>query len=133
MIVFYNCCFVTIQSAVIVSLIAERDPSSWRLKSDMVLIAISYIAVVGTVFRFSVATWCLGRRGPLYVSMFKPLAVVVAVGLGVIFVGDALYLGRYGFIYMLLNLFYKFKLKITANEVIMITWTDRDEPQKKKN
>uniref|UniRef100_A0A5B7A3F5 WAT1-related protein n=1 Tax=Davidia involucrata TaxID=16924 RepID=A0A5B7A3F5_DAVIN len=50
-------------------------------------------AVVGTVFRFSVATWCLGRRGPLYVSMFKPLAVVVAVGLGVIFVGDALYLG----------------------------------------
>uniref|UniRef100_A0A5B7A2U9 WAT1-related protein n=1 Tax=Davidia involucrata TaxID=16924 RepID=A0A5B7A2U9_DAVIN len=89
-------------------------------------------AVVGTVFRFSVATWCLGRRGPLYVSMFKPLAVVVAVGLGVIFVGDALYLGRYGFIYMLLNLFYKFKLKITANEVIMITWTGRDEPQKKK-
>ncbi|KAA8533117.1 hypothetical protein F0562_033350 [Nyssa sinensis] len=92
MIVFYNCCFVTVQSAV-VALIAERDPRSWRLGLDTRLIAVLYIAVIGTAFRISVTTWCLGRTGPLFVSMFKPLAIVVAIVLGVVFLGDVFYFG----------------------------------------
>ncbi|CAH8380289.1 unnamed protein product [Eruca vesicaria subsp. sativa] len=38
-------------------------------------------------------TWVLHLKGPVYISLFKPLSIVVAVGMGAIFLGDALYLG----------------------------------------
>lgn len=43
----------------------------------------------------AVHTWVLRIKGPVYVAMFKPLSIVIAVALGVIFLGDTLYLGRY--------------------------------------
>ncbi|CAL0324678.1 unnamed protein product [Lupinus luteus] len=39
-------------------------------------------------------TWVLRIKGPVYVAMFKPLSIVIAVTLGVIFLGDTLHLGR---------------------------------------
>ena len=43
----------------------------------------------------AVITWVLKVRGPVYVAMFKPLSIVIAVVMGVAFLGDTLYLGRY--------------------------------------
>ncbi|XP_031261879.1 WAT1-related protein At5g40240-like isoform X3 [Pistacia vera] len=40
-----------------------------------------------------VHTWACHKKGALYVSMFKPLSVVIAVAMGVTFLGDTLYLG----------------------------------------
>lgn len=34
-------------------------------------------------------------KGPVYVAMFKPLAIIIAVTMGVALLGDSLYLGRY--------------------------------------
>lgn len=48
-----------------------------------------------SVFRIGVHVWCLHKKGPVYVAMFKPLGIVIAAALGVLFLGDALYLGRY--------------------------------------
>ena len=42
-----------------------------------------------------VLAWVLHLKGPVYVSIFKPLSIVIAAAMGVIFLGDALYLGRY--------------------------------------
>lgn len=41
-----------------------------------------------------VNTWACRKKGPIYVAMFKPLRVVIALSMGVIFLGDNLYLGR---------------------------------------
>ncbi|TKY74152.1 WAT1-related protein [Spatholobus suberectus] len=35
----------------------------------------------------------MGKKGPLYVAMFKPLGIVFAVIMGIPFLGDSLYLG----------------------------------------
>jgi len=35
-------------------------------------------------------------KGAVYVTSFKPLQIVISVGLGVIFLGDILHIGRYG-------------------------------------
>ncbi|KAF8399294.1 hypothetical protein HHK36_015159 [Tetracentron sinense] len=69
---FYNF-FVAILSA-IVSQIIKTNPSAWRVRPDIELIAIVY-------------------SGPVYVAMFKPLAIVIAIVMGVMFLGDTLYLG----------------------------------------
>lgn len=42
-----------------------------------------------------VTSWCLHRKGPLFVSMFHPLGIVIATVFDIIFLGDILYLGRY--------------------------------------
>ena len=34
-------------------------------------------------------------KGPVYVAMFKPLSIAIAVALGVMFLGDTLHVGRY--------------------------------------
>lgn len=91
-IVFFFCFFGTIQSAIF-SLLVERNPEAWALRPDISMIAIVFAAVFGSVFRTTVFTWCLRMKGPVYVSMFKPLGMVIAVILGSIFLGDALYLG----------------------------------------
>lgn len=48
-----------------------------------------------SVFRIGVHVWCLHKKGPVYVAMFKPLGIAIAVAMVVLFLGDALYLGRY--------------------------------------
>ncbi|KAF2325345.1 hypothetical protein GH714_026854 [Hevea brasiliensis] len=40
-----------------------------------------------------VHTWACGEKGPLYTAMFKPLGMIIAIFLGISFLGDTLYLG----------------------------------------
>lgn len=41
-----------------------------------------------------VPTWVVRLKGPVYVAMFNPLSIVIATAMGVMFLGDTLYLGR---------------------------------------
>jgi len=49
---------------------------------------------MGSAFQVGIISWCLHKTGPVFVSMFKPLGIVISVVLGVLFLGDAFYLGR---------------------------------------
>ncbi|KAA8548069.1 hypothetical protein F0562_004670 [Nyssa sinensis] len=91
-IVFFYCCFGTIQCA-IVSLIVERNPSAWMLQPGIEMTATLFSAIFGCVFRSSVLTWCLHQKGPLFVAVFKPMGMVIAMIMGVMFLGDTLHLG----------------------------------------
>ncbi|MBA0758618.1 hypothetical protein Gotri_021597 [Gossypium trilobum] len=91
-IIFFFTFFVAIQSLVF-SVILERNPTAWRLKSTEEVAAILCSAVFGSLYRISIHTWCLEKKGPVYVSMFKPLGIAVAVALTVIFLGESLFLG----------------------------------------
>uniref|UniRef100_A0A2P2JWJ8 WAT1-related protein At3g28050 isoform X1 n=1 Tax=Rhizophora mucronata TaxID=61149 RepID=A0A2P2JWJ8_RHIMU len=91
-VVFFYCFFVTVQSA-IVCLVVEKDPAAWSLKPNIRLIAVLYSGIFGSAFQVGVSTWCLHRTGPVFVSMFKPLGIVIAAAVGVICSGDTLYVG----------------------------------------
>uniref|UniRef100_A0A2N9IUY2 Uncharacterized protein n=1 Tax=Fagus sylvatica TaxID=28930 RepID=A0A2N9IUY2_FAGSY len=88
---FYLSFYSTILSAVF-TLIIVRDPSAWTLRLDMGLVAILYSAVVSSVLRGILSAWCLWKTGPLFCSMFKPLAIIFAVAIDVL-LGDELHLG----------------------------------------
>ncbi|KAK8625501.1 hypothetical protein V6N13_090372 [Hibiscus sabdariffa] len=92
-VMFYLCFFNAILSTTY-SLVLVRDPSAWKLRPDIGLVAVLYSAIVASTFRVSLFSWCLWKAGPLYVSMFKPLAVVVAATVGIIFLGEEVSLGR---------------------------------------
>ncbi|TXG56345.1 hypothetical protein EZV62_017658 [Acer yangbiense] len=79
--------------ATIFTLIIVGDSSAWNLKPDIGLVAVIYTAIVGSLFQSSLGAWCLSKKGPIYVTTFKPLAIVLSVVIGFLFLGDALSLG----------------------------------------
>ncbi|KAL4568400.1 hypothetical protein LXL04_024011 [Taraxacum kok-saghyz] len=91
-VVFLFCLFGTIQTAII-TVILERNTNVWILDKRTEFISIVFAAVFGAAIRSSVITWCLRKKGPVYVSMFKPISVVIAVVMGIMFLGDVLHLG----------------------------------------
>ncbi|KDO66263.1 hypothetical protein CISIN_1g019712mg [Citrus sinensis] len=90
--VFFSCFFGTIQCAV-VSIIVERNPSAWKLQPGIQRTAVIYAAIVGTVIRSSIIAWCLQKKGPVFVALFKPLGTAIAVFMAVMFLGETPHLG----------------------------------------
>lgn len=43
----------------------------------------------------SVSTWCIHKKGPLFVAMFHPLGIVIAAAFNIIVSKDPFYMGRY--------------------------------------
>jgi len=60
-----------------------------------------------------VHTWGLHIKGPVYISLFKPLSIAIAASFSAIFLGDALHFGTCVFhsLSFLLNFNYSRKLK----------------------
>ncbi|KAL1812051.1 hypothetical protein ACET3Z_022116 [Daucus carota] len=88
---FFFCFFGSIQ-CIAVSLYMERDSGSWVLNPGIETIAVVF-AAVNCVTRASIITWCLQRKGTVYVSIFKPVSTAIAMVTGIIFLGDTLYSG----------------------------------------
>ncbi|XP_051144177.1 WAT1-related protein At3g28050-like [Andrographis paniculata] len=115
--VFFYCFFAGILSAA-VSLIVGGDPSAWALQPNVRLIAVLYsisdscicstmitsifhvtkieqfpMGVFGSAFQVGITSWCLHKRGPLFVAMFYPLSIVIATAFDTILFGEVFYLG----------------------------------------
>ncbi|KAD2080487.1 hypothetical protein E3N88_41874 [Mikania micrantha] len=91
-IVFFFCLFGTLQCMAL-SPFMEPNPSAWVLQPGIRLIAVLLGAVFSLAIRNSSITWCLKKKGPVFVAMFNPLQIVISVIMGVTFLGDSLYLG----------------------------------------
>lgn len=62
-----------------------------------------------------VHTWGLHVKGPVYISLFKPLSIAIAAVLSAIFLGDAIYFGTYEFTSFPSLLNFNFPTKIRIN------------------
>ncbi|KAL2928787.1 hypothetical protein RDABS01_028537 [Bienertia sinuspersici] len=91
LITLISCFFETIVAS-IVTFIAENDTSVWTpnigIEWISILIGALDVGVVNTVH-----TWACRVKGPLFVVMFKPLQMIIAVLMGVSFLGDVLHIG----------------------------------------
>ncbi|KAK3033553.1 hypothetical protein RJ639_032401 [Escallonia herrerae] len=88
---FYNLS-VSILAA-IVGLVTEPNSSAWKIKPDIALVSILCSGIFGSAMNNAVHAWALRLKGPVYVAMFKPLSIAIAVAMGFVFLGDTLYLG----------------------------------------
>ncbi|KAI3670664.1 hypothetical protein L1987_87748 [Smallanthus sonchifolius] len=90
--VLASCSSATVLS-LFTSFILEHDLSMFNLQSETRLLAILYSALFGGCFQIAIGSWCVKMKGPLFVAIFQPLGIVIAAILGVLFLGDGLYLG----------------------------------------
>uniref|UniRef100_A0A8R7RDY2 WAT1-related protein n=1 Tax=Triticum urartu TaxID=4572 RepID=A0A8R7RDY2_TRIUA len=85
-------------STIIMSLIvgvefAVVSAAVWELGSGIRLYSVLYMGDRGLGGTFVVMTWCIKLRGPLFVSMFNPVVLVVCAVLGWAFLGEKIHLG----------------------------------------
>ncbi|GFY88315.1 hypothetical protein Acr_06g0002550 [Actinidia rufa] len=88
----FGCIFVTILSTII-ALLAERDPNTWKLRPDVELVTIAYSAIFLVSIRSVVHAWACRTKGPVFVTVFKPLGMVFTIAMGVSFLRDTLHIG----------------------------------------
>ncbi|KAE9620052.1 hypothetical protein Lal_00040379 [Lupinus albus] len=91
MVFFYN--FYAAIVAVIVGLLAERNSSAWKIRLDISLISIVCTGIFNKFLSSTIYAWGVKLKGPVYVAMFKPLSIIIAVIMGVMFLGDILHIG----------------------------------------
>ncbi|KAG5522277.1 hypothetical protein RHGRI_034459 [Rhododendron griersonianum] len=60
------------------------------LASSAFIIAQGFI---GSAAQVSIVIWCLKKRGPLFVAVFHPLGIIISAAVGILFLGDIMYLG----------------------------------------
>ncbi|KAF8667416.1 hypothetical protein HU200_053100 [Digitaria exilis] len=87
---------VCLSGAVQSSLLAlcfHHDMAHWRLGLNIRLYSSAYAGIVASGFAFPLMSWCLRKRGPLYVAMFGPLIIVFVAVLSSIFLDETLHLG----------------------------------------
>ncbi|XP_060669647.1 WAT1-related protein At5g40230 [Ziziphus jujuba] len=60
----------------------------------MKLIAVGYNASFALALRTVIHFWAFKKKWAVFVAMFKPLGNVIALVLGIIFLGETIYLGR---------------------------------------
>ncbi|CAJ1931501.1 unnamed protein product [Sphenostylis stenocarpa] len=87
------CCSMVVILSAIVALFAEGNTKAWIFTSHQDLIAVFYSAIFVVSLKSVVCTWGCRKKGAVYVAMFNPLGMVIALGMGVVFLGDSLYVG----------------------------------------
>ncbi|KAL8253651.1 hypothetical protein R6Q59_031872 [Mikania micrantha] len=93
LIVMLAYCSIIVFLSFLASVIMEHDMNAFSLQSKTRLLAILYSGFFGAGFQITIGAWCVKMKGPLFVAMFHPLGIVIAAILGVLFLGDVLYLG----------------------------------------
>ncbi|KAK8534038.1 hypothetical protein V6N12_047436 [Hibiscus sabdariffa] len=78
-----------------VCLLVEPNLSSWRLSSSLAVVAVLYMGLFGISFSSLMYMWAIHLKGPVFVASFQPTSIVIAVVMSAIFLGEAIFLGRY--------------------------------------
>ncbi|KAH6813517.1 hypothetical protein C2S51_022535 [Perilla frutescens var. frutescens] len=75
------------------ALCTEKDWSNWIMGWDIRLLTVSVAGILGTGVMFTLVAWCIRMRGPLFVSVFNPLLLVMVAIAGSLVLEEKLHLG----------------------------------------
>ncbi|KAJ8650294.1 hypothetical protein MRB53_003317 [Persea americana] len=87
-----QCLLSTIQSSVI-AVAVDRNRNSWILGWNMQLISVIYCGVLVSGVSYCLQIWCIEKKGPVYVSMFSPLSVIITAIVSALIWSELLYFG----------------------------------------
>ncbi|KAJ0257850.1 EamA domain-containing protein [Hirschfeldia incana] len=77
----------------IVALCSERNWKQWRLGWNISLLATVYSGVVVSGMVIPLVAWCIKTKGPLYVTVFSPIRLVIVALAGSFALEEPLHLG----------------------------------------
>ncbi|KAM7252842.1 hypothetical protein ACFE04_025460 [Oxalis oulophora] len=86
------CVMGTLQNAVL-TLIMERDMTVWRLGWDARLLASAYSGIICSGIAYYVQSVVIRLRGPVFVTTFSPLCMIITAFLGGLILAEEIHLG----------------------------------------
>uniref|UniRef100_A0A6N2LQ20 EamA domain-containing protein n=1 Tax=Salix viminalis TaxID=40686 RepID=A0A6N2LQ20_SALVM len=88
-------CFMgAIEGSVVAAVMERGNPSAWSVGMDYKLLAAVYSGVICSGIGYYVQGLIMKRKGPVFVTAFSPLSMVIVAVLGSFFLKEILYMGR---------------------------------------
>ncbi|KAL9329116.1 hypothetical protein ACSQ67_004119 [Phaseolus vulgaris] len=75
------------------ALYVEKDWNQWKLGSSIRILTVVYTGIVASGLVVIAIAWCVKMRGPLFVSVFNPLMLVLVAVADCLMLGENLYVG----------------------------------------
>ncbi|KAL2254207.1 UNVERIFIED_CONTAM: WAT1-related protein [Sesamum indicum] len=89
-------CLMASVQCVIVGFSFDHNLSAWSLSPSIRIVSSVYAGIVCSALAFCLMSWCIERKGPLYVSVFSPLLLVIVAVLSWALLEEKLYVGTVG-------------------------------------
>ncbi|KAL5214093.1 hypothetical protein ABZP36_003245 [Zizania latifolia] len=86
------CFFGALQSTVM-AVCVHRDMEHWRLGLNIRLYSSAYAGLIASGSAFPLLSWCLRKKGPLFISVFSPLMLIFVALLSSVLLDEALHVG----------------------------------------
>ncbi|KAK4564169.1 hypothetical protein RGQ29_006307 [Quercus rubra] len=86
-------CTMSFLQSIVFALCTERDWSQWKLSWDLRLLTAAYSGIVCSGVVVAVIAWCIQARGPVFVSIFNPLSLLIVALVGSLVLEEELHLG----------------------------------------
>ncbi|KAJ8534322.1 hypothetical protein K7X08_007646 [Anisodus acutangulus] len=86
-------CFMGTLQSIAVTLVMEHKPSAWVIGFDMNLLAAAYAGIVSSSLAYYVQGLVMEKRGPVFVTAFSPLMMIIVAIMGSFILAEKIYLG----------------------------------------
>ncbi|KHN43359.1 Auxin-induced protein 5NG4 [Glycine soja] len=86
-------CFMASFQCIIIAVCVDHTASAWSLHNAMRLSSALYAGIFCTGLAYCLMSWTIERKGPLYVSVFTPLQLVLTAILSWALLREKLYVG----------------------------------------
>ncbi|KAH6819324.1 nodulin MtN21 /EamA-like transporter family protein [Perilla frutescens var. frutescens] len=86
-------CFLGTLQSIAVTFVMEHKPNSWTIGWDMNLLAAAYAGIVSSGIAYYVQGIVMQKRGPVFVTAFSPLMMVIVAIMGIFILAENIYVG----------------------------------------
>lgn len=86
-------CFIGTLQSIAVTFVMERKSSVWHIGWDINLLAAAYAGIVSSGIAYYVQGVVMQKRGPVFVTAFNPLIMVIVAFMGSLILAEQIYLG----------------------------------------
>ncbi|GMH29422.1 hypothetical protein Nepgr_031265 [Nepenthes gracilis] len=86
-------CFMGTLQSIAVTIVMEHKASVWTIGWDMNLLAAAYAGIVSSSIAYYVQGLVMEKRGPVFVTAFSPLMMIIVAIMGSFILAENIYVG----------------------------------------
>lgn len=86
-------CFLSAVQCFVLAIALERDLDKWKLGWNVSLLAVAYCGIVVTGVTYYLQAWVIEKKGPVFLAMSTPLALIITICFSAFLLGEIISLG----------------------------------------
>ncbi|XP_009800321.1 WAT1-related protein At5g07050-like [Nicotiana sylvestris] len=86
-------CFMGTLQSIAVTFVMDHKPSVWTIGFDINLLAAAYAGIVSSSIAYYVQGVVMEKRGPVFVTAFSPLMMIIVAIMGSFILAEKIYIG----------------------------------------